>query len=478
MERKIYLDCSFGVIRAAIVEDGRLCEVILERSSAKKMTETIFLGRIKQIRPSVGAAFVDIGEELNAFLPIENGHTYRCGDMIIVQGAAKQATETKGLRVTTKINLAGKWLVLVPDGNGVRISKKVTNPEIRDALKSTAESFCPKGCGLIVRTASDGATIENLQNEAAQLFAQWCAIKKQAAAGLHPGVLNEQITLDLRIARDFASNDLVSVITNDRDCYTRLQLEQKSGRIPAHVQITFYPESSQLLFDVFGIQPQIDRALKKRVWLPCGGYLIVDPCEALTVIDVNSGKMMLGNDTEDTALQVNLEAVDEIAHQLRLRNISGIVVVDFIDMLKQEHRDALLDRMRNAVKADRTPVTIEGITKLGLLEITRKRISDSLLKLHATRCSYCSGDGLVLSPHEVALRALRQIKRAVLSGQRGPFIVHCAPAAANALTEMHLSLDAIVYALSVPSRHAERFDIEQIGDNAPVPNGAIAIKKD
>ncbi len=478
MKREIYLDCSFGFMRAAIVEDGRLCELLCERASARKLTETIFLGRVEQIRPSVGAAFVNIGEELNAFLPLEDGHKLRCGDMIIVQGAAKQATETKGLRVTSRVNLAGKWLVLIPGESGVHISKKVKAPELRAALEEIAEQICPQGFGLIVRTASEDVTREAMQEEAMRLRECWQAISLRATAQRKPGVLSEQLTLDLRIARDLAGRELESIVTNDSSCCDRLKGEQAAGRIPAQTRITCLKETGQLLFDLFGIEPQIDKALKRRVWLPCGGYLIVDPCEAMTVIDVNSGKMTLGKDTEDTALSVNLEAADEIARQLRLRDIGGIIVVDFIDMEQSEHREMVISRMRDAVKVDRSPVKIEGITRLGLLEMTRKRVNASLSKTLKTPCTYCGASGDLLAPEEIAQRALRQVKRMVLSGHRGPFVIHCAQGAANALWAIRTGLDAQVYVVPAASRHAERFEIEQIGENAPIPKGAIALIKD
>lgn len=478
MKRDIYLDCSFGATRAAIVEDGSLCEVLFERNTEKKLTETVFLGRVEQIRPSVGAAFIDIGEELNAFLPLEDGQRLRCGDMILVQGAAKQATDSKGLRVTTRLNLAGKWLVLVPGGSGVHVSKKVKDSALRELLMQAAQSIRPPECGLIVRTASEDVMREAMQEEADRLYVQWLSMKQRADTGRKPCILSERMTLDLRIARDLANRELSSITTNDPTCYERLTKEQCESRIPAETRIALYEEKCQLLFDVFSIEQQIDKALKKRVWLPCGGYLIIDPCEALTVIDVNSGKMTLGRDAEDTALSVNLEAAHEIARQLRLRDIGGIVVVDFIDMQKQENRDMLLAKMKEAVKADRSPVKIEGLTKLGLLELTRKRVNASLAKMLKSSCTYCAGNGALLSPDEVALRALRQVKRMLLAGHRGPFVIHCAPAAASAVLEHRTIAGADIYAVPTASRHAERFEIEQIGESAPLSKGAVALKKD
>ena len=207
MKREIYLDAAFGDLRAAVLEDNTLCELIWERKTSDKLTETIFLGRVEQIRPSVGAAFIDIGQPLNAFLPLDEHQKLRCGDMIIVQGAAKQATQTKGLRVTSRINLAGKWLVLVPDGSGVHVSKKVKDPDLRMQLTEIGEEISPPDCGLIVRTASEDVTESALIEEATRLHAQWQSIRLRAKAAVKPCVLNERISLDRRLIRDLGGKD-------------------------------------------------------------------------------------------------------------------------------------------------------------------------------------------------------------------------------------------------------------------------------
>lgn len=478
MKRELYLDCAQNMIRAAVVEDGALCEIHSERNAGRKLTESVFYGRVSQIRPSVGAAFVDIGEELNAFLPLEDGQRLRCGDMIIVQGAAKQATETKGLRVSGRLNLAGKWLVLVPGESGVHISKKVKEPQLREELAAIAEKVCPEGCGLIVRTASSDVTREAMESEAQLLYLRWLGIQRKAAGMIRPGILYERAPLDLRIVRDMAGRELAAIVVNDEACYARLLEEQEAGRILPQTKITLYSERERLLFDVFGIEPQIDKALRKRVWLPCGGYLIIDPCEALTVIDVNSGKMTLGKDAEETALRVNLEAAKEAARQLRLREMGGIVVIDFIDMQDEAHREALIHAMKEAVKADRSPVTVEGITRLGLMEITRKRVHAPLHKTLCAGCTYCSGDGMLLGGGEIAQRALRQVRRLTLSGQRGPFVIRCAPGAANALMELKAPQGHTVYVAAQSGRHAERFEIEQIGEGKQPPRDAQPMEKE
>lgn len=469
MKRELIVDDFPGYLRAAVMEDGKLCEIHGERTDDSGETESVFYGRVQAIKPSLKAAFVDIGAELNAFLPLQGESALRCGDWVIVQGQARQATDTKGLRVTEKLNLAGKWLVLVPGQSGVHVSKKVKDPALREALLAAGQAVCPPKCGLIVRTASEDATQERFEEEARALYAVWQEIKKSAAGMRQPGLLHARLPLHMRLIRDL--RDLARIVISSRAGFDALMAEQRAQRIAADTRIELFAEDRQLIFDAFGIEAQIDRALKRRVWLPCGGYLVIDFCEAMTVIDVNSGKMILGRDLEETALRVNLEAAEEVARQLRLRDVGGIVLVDFIDMREEEHRRALLSRMREALSLDRAQTRVEGITRLGLMEMTRRRTHTQLHKALCVRCATCSGTGELLSGEEVARRALRQVRRMLLSGQRGPFVVRCAPNCAQAMGTM-ISPEAQVYALASLGRHTDGFEIEQIGEGTPIPREA------
>lgn len=474
MERVLLIDAQPDYIRAAITEDGTLCELMLEKNHDEDQTESVFLGRVQSIRHSIHAAFIDIGTGQNAFLPLDDQRPLRCGEFLVVQGAAKQATDSKGLRVQAKINLPGKWLVLVPESTGVHVSKKIKDSVLREELTACGQRICPKDCGLIIRTVSEDASEELLSQEAAALYDRWRNIQRKAAGMTQPGVISQRERLDMRLMRDLSQ--IARIIVNHAAVYHSLIQAQKEQRISAETSIALFKENSQLLFDAFSIESQIDKALKKRVWLPCGGYLVVDACEALTVFDVNSGKMTLGQDLEETALRVNLEAADEIARQLRLRDIGGIIVIDFIDMRSESNREMLLERMKAAVKNDRTQVSVEGITRLGLLEMTRKRVHTTLHKALRSSCSYCSGNGEVVSGEETARRALRQVRRLLISGQRGPFIVRCASAATQSLAGMKAPDDQTVYVCSVSGKHAEKYEIEQCGAGISIPKDAFALK--
>ncbi|MBQ7887782.1 MAG: Rne/Rng family ribonuclease [Clostridia bacterium] len=475
MTRKLIVDDSLGCIRAAVLEDGTLCEIHSEKQAADDQAESLYLGRIQSIQPSLHAAFVDIGTDIHAFLPMREGMDLRCGEMIIVQGQARQSTDSKGLRITDNVNLAGKWLVLLPNGGGVHISKKIKVPALREALEALGKEICPPDCGLIIRTAGEGVTEQLLFDEAQALYRLWLEITARAKGRTAPGLLHQRLPLHLRLARDMGG--LSEILINSESGYRQLVSMQESCALSPDTQIQHFQETSSLIFDAYNIESRIDKVLKKRVWLPCGGYLVIDHCEAMTVIDVNSGKMVLGRDLENTALRVNLEAAQEAARQLRLRDIGGIVLIDFIDMREEEHKQLIVRAMREAVLHDRTQVTVEGFTRLGLMEITRKRKHEQLRKSMRASCSYCSGVGEVLSGDEVARRALRQVRRMILGGQRGPFVIRCGAGAAQALCGMPAPDQAEIYCLAAPGHHAEKFDIEQIGSGMPPPNGACALSK-
>jgi len=475
MKRQLFIDDTLGRIRAAVVEDGELREMMQEKQIDDDQTESLFFGRVQSIRKSINAAFIDIGSELNAFLPLDEQTVLRCGEMIVVQGAAKQTTETKGLRVTSRINLAGKWLVLIPGGSDVHISKKIKDPELRAELLEIGNALCPDGFGLIVRTASGDVTEALLADEVQALQKRWHEVLKRTSGMAKPGLLYRRERLDMRLIRDV--RDISSITTNSQSGYKAMLQAKAECRIDPDTEVVLFEERNQLLFDAFGIEHQIDKALKKRVWLPCGGYLIIDPCEAMTVIDVNSGRMTLGRGIEDTAFRVNLEAADEAAKQIRLRDISGIVIIDFIDMTDETHRRMIIERMKQAVQADRAHVVVEGLTKLGLMEITRRRVHSPLRKLLSGSCSYCSGGGDVLSAEEVAHRALRQVRRLRIAGQRGPFVIRCGQGAAQTLESMSfIESDCSVFVCAIPGKHAEKFDIEQLGEGMPVPKGAVELR--
>ena len=476
IKRELVIDCKSGGTRAAVLEDGELVELHLESGEPERQTETLYYGRIQAVRPSVHAAFVEIGQELNAFLPLENDMKLKSGDMLIVQGVAKQTTQSKGLRVSMRVNLTGQGLVLIPGEIGVHISKKVKNPEMRARLTEIGREICPPNCAVIIRTASENVTAEQLREEAESLLKMWQEACQKAKGMVKPGILIRPEPLAVRLIRDLARN-LERVVLNDKTEYEAICRMQQEGRLPQETRIEYVDEQRTLLFDAFNLETPIDKALKKRVWLPCGGYLIFDFAEALTVIDVNSGKMVASKNMEETALRVNLEAVKEIARQIRLRDVGGIIIVDLIDMDKDKNKQLVLSALKDAVKNDRMPVKIEDITRLGLLEMTRKRKGEQLRRALRTTCSVCSGSGELLSEDEIARRALRQARRMALAGQRGPFVICLAEKAMKILQTLPQPENCPpIYALSV-SGYREKFSVMQPGEGE-MPEQAVALQKE
>lgn len=473
MKRELIVDRSLGMTRAAVLEDGVLCELHVEREHDAEQTGCLYVGRAQAIRPSVCAAFVDIGLKKNAFLPLQSGETLRCGEMLIVQGEANQPTPQKGLRVTRRVTLPGELLVLVPGGEGVRISKKIKDELLRARLTEICEPLCPPDCGLIVRTAGKRTDPGELEDEARRLWVRWNALEERAKGMARPGLLDAPPPMPLRLARDLLEG-LERVTVNDAGLAGQLSERLQSKRASQNVQTIFFNETQKglLLFDVFGIEKQIENALSRRVWLPCGGYLVFDRCEAMTVVDVNSGRVTRGRDVEETALRVDLEAAEEIARQLRLRGIGGIVAVDFIDLEDAQHREALLARMREAAARDRTGLTVVGLTRLGLMELSRRRTGEELSRV---LCAQAPEEAARPSPEEIARRALRALRRLALSGQRGPFLVRCAGPVADALARMGRPVAAPVYALAAYGQRSARFDIEQLGSGDSPPEGALPL---
>ena len=474
MKRELIIDCKSGGMRAAVLEDGELVELHVENGMPESQTETLYYGRVQAVRPSVHAAFVEIGQELNAFLPLEEGMKLKSGDMLIVQGVAKQTTQSKGLRVSARVNLTGRGLVLIPGETGVHISKKVKNPEMRARLAEIGREICPPECAVIIRTASENVTAEQLQAEAEILLSTWQDACQRAKGMVKPGILVKPEPLSMRLMRDLAGN-LGRVVINDREDFEAICQAQKDGRLPQETRIEYADEQKTLLFDAFNLETSIDKALKNRVWLPCGGYLVFDFTEALTVIDVNSGKMIAGKSMEETVLRVNLEAVKELARQIRLRDVGGIIVVDLIDMEKEKNRQAVLAALKEAAKSDRMPVKVEEITRLGLLEMTRKRKGEQLRRALRTTCSVCSGSGELLGEEEIARRALRQARRMALAGQRGPFVIGLAEKAAKVLETMPQPDNCPpIYALA-SGGYREKFSVMQPGEGE-IPEQAVALQ--
>ena len=451
--------------RLAVIEDGQLCELLLENPENANIAGNIYLGRVENVIPGLNAAFVDIGldkkwflaandviQELPGPLDAQKEKTTRIekmlrpGQTILVQ-VLKAQGGTKGPRLTCRITLAGRWMALMPAQCGVGVSKKIADDACRERIKKIGESLaCDGDVGLIMRTAAAGADAEALQAEYDQLVSRWKHLEDRARYDLPPKCLHDDNALTVHVVRDCLRGDVDALWVEGEALFQELlqnvylYAPDFAGRILLHTgQIP--------LFDLYRVDSQIARGLQKYVWLKNGGSLVIEETEALTVVDVNTAKNTGRESFEDTVLQNNLEAARELMRQLRLRDIGGIIVVDFIDMKREEHRKALLEELCTLAVRDSNRVTVVGITALGLVELTRKRIRKSLNRQLTHTCAACKGSGAVLSHETMARMAVREIWRRRRNGEGEPLLVETSAPVCGWLRRIGVPQGGDVYAL-------------------------------
>lgn len=431
MINEIIVDVGNSETRVAVLEDKELAEIYIEKSDSDRLVGNIYRGKVSSVLPGMQAAFIDIGYEKNAFLYIDDAvspkdfsdedeeiyqevrncnisEILKPGQEITVQ-VIKEPIGTKGPRVTTNITLPGRHLVLLPNAEYIGVSRRIENEAERNKLKKIAESLKPKGMGLIVRTVSEGKSVEDFSQDLDFLLKLWKTIKQKEQRGPVPRCLHKDLNLVYRAVRDLFTWDIDKFIINDRQEYKKV-LELVEMISPAlRYKVEYFSRGGDI-FDYYQIEQKISKALARKVWLKCGGYLVIDRTEALTVIDVNTGKYVGGSNLEDTVLRTNIEAAREIARQLRLRDIGGIIIIDFIDMHEQEHKHLVLDTLKQALKRDRTRTTVVGMTGLGLIEMTRKKVRQELFSVLSVECPHCEGTGRVPSPESVVRKIEKEVR--------------------------------------------------------------------
>lgn len=429
MENEIIIDAGLNETRVALLEDRELVELHIERQCSKRLVGNIYRGKVKNVLPGMQAAFIDIGYERNAFLYVsdavpqkeysdedeENPNNTRNisieevlkqGQEITVQ-VIKEPIGTKGPRVTTHITLPGRHLVLLPNADYTGVSRRIEKESERVKLKKIADNLKPAGKGLIVRTASEGKDEDDFFKDLDFLTKLWESIKVKERKGPVPRCIYRDLNIVERTVRDLFTPDISRLIINARQQYEKV-LELADIISPALKRRVKYFDKDYQLFEYYGIESRISRAMARKVWLKSGGYIVIDRTEALTVIDVNTGKFIGRDNLEDTVVKTNIEAAAEIAKQLRLRDIGGIIIIDFIDMHENQNQKLVMDALRQALKKDRTRTTVVGMTGLGLIEMTRKKVRQELSSLVNDDCPYCGGTGKVLSSEYAAMRAKEQ----------------------------------------------------------------------
>jgi ribonuclease E len=400
----------------AMLEGRSLVEhyVVKETDETTQIDGNLYLGRVQNVLPGMEAAFVDIGIPKNAVLyrgdvrydldDVEGGRSgqaarieemLKAGQLIVCQ-VTKNPIGAKGARLTQEVSLPGRFAVLVPNSATIGISKRLGDNE-RKRLRKILDEIRPEGHGLIVRTAAEGASAEDLRRDVDELARRWEAISEEAKRSSKPGLLYRELDLAVRMLREELNGDYRGVLIDDPELYAQVRayVSQVSPEMADRVELYDTSTESLPLFERYFVHEQLHKALDRKVWLSSGGSLIIERTEALTVIDVNTGKNVGKSNLEETVFKNNLEAAEEVAHQLRLRDIGGIIVIDFIDMESKEHREAVSSQLRHALARDKTRTQVFDISELGLVEMTRKRISEGLIESVSTNCPHCEGRGIV-----------------------------------------------------------------------------------
>jgi ribonuclease G len=413
--------------RVAVTGSGVVQELLIERSASRGLVGNIYMGRVARVLPGMQSAFLEIGLERAAFLHVADIWQYRKpisgepakpierilaeGEPLLVQ-VVKDPIGSKGARLSTQISIAGRLLVYLPNDPHIGISQKIEDESGRQALRDRLKELLPadeKG-GFIVRTLAESASEEELRADLDYLRHLWSVIRERSVGADPPQLLYQDLSLAQRVMRDMVSAQTVRVLIDSRENYQKLAAFAQNYMTQVHGKLEHYT-GERPLFDLYNIETEIEKALSRRVDLKSGGYLIIDQTEAMTTIDVNTGGFVGSRNFDDTIFKTNLEAAQSIARQLRLRNLGGIIVVDFIDMESQEHRGAVLEEFKRALARDRTRMSVNGFTALGLVEMTRKRTRESLAHVLCQPCPTCDGRGAVKTAHTVCYEILREILR-------------------------------------------------------------------
>src|SRR3989339_468668 len=474
MLKELVVNSAPHETRVALLENGTVVEVFIERPDETSIAGNIYKGRVQRVLPGMQAAFVDIGFDQAAFIYVddvldtaspvmyqefEQGNDgdaeageaeMESGDMadslpswkasmihdchiedlltegqeILVQ-VAKSAIGTKGPRVTTHISLAGRYMVLMPTVDHIGISKRIENDAERIRLKDLLLSLRKNKFGYILRTQAEGIDEDTISKEIEFLTKTWDAIMLKSKPAPAPSLIYKDLTVTFRAVRDLLANEADKLIIDSKEEYENVQRFLKRLMPDVKLSVELY-QGRESIFDAYNIEGDVDRALKKKVWLKSGGYIVIEQTEALVAIDVNTGRYVGKHNFDETILKTNLEAVKEIAYQIRLRNIGGIILIDFIDMKKKHHREKIKAQMNEAMKKDKSQTNILPLTELGLVQMTRKRIRRNLTRTLCEPCFYCNGDGHLLSGKSICHKIYRDLvtEAADMMGNRFTGKVH------------------------------------------------------
>jgi ribonuclease G len=471
MPSELVINVTSGETRVALLEHGNLVELYIERHGDRSIVGDIYKGRVTKILPGMQACFVDIGLTKSAFLyvndvldstreysellgleeaiddPVREAPEARRmpdesiedllseGQELMIQ-VAKDPIGTKGARVTTNVSIPGRTLVLLPKVHHIGVSRRITQEKERQRLKETIERIRSTDLGIIARTAGEGCDEQELKAEMGFLVQLWDVIRNKSDKGSVPRLLYSDLDMTLRAVRDLMVREAERIVIDSPNEYLRI-LAFLDAYLPQYKHRVQHYDGEEPIFDAYHIEMEIARAFERKIWLKSGGYILVEETEALTSIDVNSGRYVGRQSFEETILKINLEAAKEIAYQLRLRNIGGIIIIDFIDMERDSNKEQVFQALKGAMKNDRSRTNILKISEMGLVQMTRKRVKEGITRQLGEPCPYCDGQGWVKSVSTLCYDALREIKReaAHCPFPGGEILVEAHPDVAHALLE-------------------------------------------
>ncbi|MFH0800537.1 MAG: Rne/Rng family ribonuclease [Pseudomonadota bacterium] len=505
MANELIVNVTLGETRVARLENGVVTELTIERKREEEVVGNIYKGRVVRVMPGMQAAFIDVGLERTAFLHasdvvrslarfeeegdskgpkdadvdeeapspksrragsdryIEN--VLKEGKDILVQ-VEKEPLGSKGARITSHISLPGRYLVYMPTVDHVGVSRRIGDAQERARLKDMLRRLKKGSGGFIVRTVSSGVTEKEFADDIEYLTGMWKEIEKKASPAKAPSLVHAELDVLSRVVRDQFTPDVARLVVDAKDAHKQMSDFVETFMPKGRHGVEFY-EGAEPIFDAFGIEIEITRALGQKVWLKSGGYIIIEQTEALTAVDVNTGRFVGRRNVEDTILKTNLEAVKEIVYQLRLRSIGGIIIIDFIDMEVMANRTKVYNSLKEALKGDRARTTITKISELGLVEMTRKRTREDLRRQLSNTCQYCEGKGYLKSPTTITYEIFREICREAPELKSKQVIVLCHPSVAGVLyDEERAQLEELeerfgkpIDIKSVNDYHLEQFDV-------------------
>jgi ribonuclease G len=501
MANELIINVTLSETRVARLENGVVAELHIERAREEGIVGNIYKGKVVRVMPGMQAAFVEIGLDRTAFLHAEDvvrdmarfeemgeegleeensspakksrrferqiENMLKDGNDILVQ-VEKEPLGTKGARVTSHVSLPGRFLVYMPTYNHVGISRRIADREERTRLRKIISKVAHDKGGFIVRTASTGVSEKELISDVEYLTKLWQEIEPRATKEKAPALIHAELDVIARVLRDLFTSDIDKVVVDNKQAHEKICRFVERFMPDGKQKIELY-EDAEPIFDSFGIEIEITRALGQKVWLKSGGYIIIEQTEALTAIDVNTGRFVGRRNLGDTILKTNLEAVKEIVYQVRLRGIGGIIILDFIDMERSEHRAKVYNALKDALRGDKARTTITKISEIGLVEMTRKRTREDLRRQLTNTCPYCEGKGYLKSPITIAYEIFREISREVGSFKGKQIMVFCNPSVAGLLyDEERAQLEFLeerfgrrIQIKSMPDYHLEQFDVSE-----------------